>query len=260
MLRVESIPSHYTNNFTTKLFFNHKLFFMRTKIHLLAFLLGITFFLTSENVNAVPTGSDSFREIKTPLYDTCCGPDSLKVVSTNYPVFCVSWQVRIDSICSAPQAFEIRWRSFFSQVWKSKIVTYTSGTTINFCDSVDTCGLHVWQVRTKCNDSTYSNWVSGSKFTMPCDHDGPNSPQILSISPNPANERITINAKNVKPGPAKVSITNIIGKIVYEKMITSKIGNQLREQLSISEWQKGIYFISISMNGVVISRASLIKE
>ena len=155
---------------------------MLTKVHLLAFCSAITFFLSANDVKA---------ETKIPTYDsTCCSPDSLRFISALYPIFCVSWKVPSDSACRVPQGFEIQWKLLSGTIWKNKIVTYTSGTTITFCDSTDSCGIYVWRVRTKCNDSTYSNWVNGNKFTMPCDRD---NVQKLSILPNPASEKITIN-------------------------------------------------------------------
>jgi hypothetical protein len=102
----------------------------------------------------------------------CCAPDSLKVVSINYPVFCVSWKVNPDSSCKTPYGFEVQWRHYpGSFPWTGKIMIYTGGTIINFCDSVDSCGGFQWRVRTICdtlNGGTYSDWVYGNKFSMPC--------------------------------------------------------------------------------------------
>lgn len=225
---------------------------MTTKIHLLAFCSVITFILCTENVKA---------ENKIPTYDsTCCRPDSLRFISANYPIFCVSWKIPSDSMCRAPQGFEIQWKLLSGTIWKTKVVTYTSGTTITFCDSTDSCGLYVWRVRTICNDSTYSDWVNGNKFTMLCDHDIRDNVQNLSISPNPASERITINTRHIKPGQFKISIVNMVGKNVLEKIINTQGDDQLREKLSVSGWQKGIYFVNIFTNGVVISRGSFVKE
>lgn len=228
-----------------------KLYFMITKTRLLAFCSVITLLFFATNVKA---------ENRRNTYDsTCCAPDSLRVVSTNYPVFCVSWNVHIDSTCRTPQAFEIQWKPLFGTIWKSKIVPYTSGTTINFCDSVDTCGTYLWRVRTICDDSTYSDWVDGKKFTIPCDHDGPNNTQYLSISPNPASESITISVKYIRPGPIKISIVNMAGKNVLDKIANAE-SNKFREKISINGWRRGIYFVNILANGVVISRGSFVKE
>ncbi len=224
---------------------------MVTKSRLLAFCLVITFLFFAANAKA--------ESNTTTIDSTCCTPDSLRVISTNYPVFCVSWNVRTDSMCRTPQAFEIQWKPLFGAIWKSKLVPYTFGTTINFCDSVDTCGTYLWRVRTKCDDNTYSDWVDGKKFTFQCDHDGPNNAQNLSISPNPACESITISVKYIRPGPIKISIVNMAGKSVIDKIVN--VGsNQLREKISINGWPRGIYFVNILANGVVISRGSFVTK
>jgi len=113
-------------------------------------------------------------EKRSPLIDStnCCTPDSLRVISVTDSIFCVRWHVKTDSNCTHPQAFEIHWKLRFGSVWKTKTITYTSGNIIDFCDTVD-CGVNIWEVRTKCNDSTYSDWVPGNKFTILC---GPGFP------------------------------------------------------------------------------------
>jgi hypothetical protein len=60
----------------------------------------------------------------------------------------------------------------------------------------------------------------------------------IVVFPNPANEKITINA------PAKmqyISIFNAVGNLVYSKQSASK-----SEIISVSHFNKGIYFVEIS--------------
>lgn len=144
--------------------------------------------------------------ITDPIRDTiCCTPDSLKVVSTNYPVFCVSWIVPSDSSCIIPYGFEIQWRQFpGSFPWYSKIIIYTGGTIINFCDSVSVCGSYQWRVRTICETpggiTTYSDWIYGNKFSMVnCLNKGLNFTEDFKNKQNPANEKSTISSQAVKP-------------------------------------------------------------
>jgi len=118
-------------------------------------------------------GNSNAGEIKTTLIDTsCCPPDSLKVVSKTFPVFCVSWHVASDSNCRVPYGFEIQWRRYVGAgPWSSFIKIYTGGTTENFCTRVDTCTVYQWRVRTICdtlNGGTYSDWVYGNKIIMDC--------------------------------------------------------------------------------------------
>lgn len=134
---------------------------MKTKFQLLVIAITILSFYSS-NANAT---------IKFPVIDsTCCKPDSLKVVSTYFPTFCVSWQISTDSVCQPPYGFEVEWRLFPSAApWNNQTVIYTGGTTVNFCAQVLGCGNYQWRIRTICDTAgvfTYSDWVYGNKFAM----------------------------------------------------------------------------------------------
>jgi hypothetical protein len=225
---------------------------MITKSRFIEFCLVIAFFLCENNVEA--------KDKIPPIDSTCCEPINPHFISASYPVFCVTWKSNSDSTCLAPQGFEIEWKLYGTTLWTDDTVNHPHGNTISFCDSTDTCGLYVWRVRTICNDSTFSSWVDGDKFTMPCPGGRLMTTQNLSISPNPASNKITISGNNIKPGPVKISIVNIAGKSVFEKQIDLQPKNQLREELFINGWQKGIYFVSILANGVVLDRGSFIKE
>lgn len=220
---------------------------MIPKIRLLTACVLTAFLLCNQNVNA---------EIRKPVYDsTCCAPDSLRFVSINCPIFCVSWRVPSDSLCKQPIGFEVQWKLLAGTVWNDKVITYSSGTTITFCDTVAGMGVHVWRVRTICSDSTYSDWVNGNKFNSPCI----GGADRLSISPNPASGNITIRTSLNNSKAARISIVNLAGKNVIEK--TANIHNgQLIEELSVSSLQRGIYFVNILVNGVTINRASFMKQ
>ena len=137
---------------------------MKTNFRLIAICAIITLSLFTGNANA---------NTKILVTDTiCCNPDSLKVVSTNYPVFCVSWRVSADSTCKRPYGFVIQWRPFpGSGPWTEKTMYYFRGTIVTFCDSVPECKTYQWRVRTICvigNVTTYSDWIDGPNFPMIC--------------------------------------------------------------------------------------------
>jgi len=190
---------------------------------------------------------------------TCCTPDSLTVVSTNYPVFCVSWHIPNDSSCKKFAGFVIQWKLLLSNNWDSEFVPYNSGSYISFCDSVHICGVYQWRVRTKCSDSTYSEWKNGNKFGFDCDSIHRAINPNLSISPNPALDNITISIKGMKQGKYKLSIINMNGRNVFDKTVYAQ-SNQLSERVSVGNWQRGIYFVTILVDGAVISRQSFLKE
>ena len=170
------------------------------------------------------TGKVKATEDNPFFYDstTCCTPDSLIPISTNHFQFCVSWHVRTDSGCNTPQGFEVQWRCLSNDVWQSKYIVYTSGTTITFCDTANCCGTHTWRVRTKCNDSTYSDWVFGNKFNIDCTQ--------RPISYNPAFNNINIISKLRKAETPKISsIANIGSQTALKNPMSSKISGPLNE-------------------------------
>lgn len=131
---------------------------MKTKFLSIAFI-AISFLFFNPKANA---------ELRAPVIDTiCCKPDSVKIISTNFPVFCVSWKVSADSSCKSPYGFTVQWRPFpGSGPWTEKIAVYGGGTTIYFCDSVPVCSGYQLRVRTICDsaNTVYSDWVYSNKF------------------------------------------------------------------------------------------------
>jgi hypothetical protein len=204
---------------------------------------------------------------------TCCTPDSLTVVSLNYPVFCVSWHVRTDSGCTTPYGFIVQWKKFIgTDLWKEKIVLYTSGTTVNFCDSIDSCGRWLWRVRTICkidsNNTTYSDWVYGPRFApqpIDCNHDfsrqgtsEKSSTSRFEIVPNPASNRITILTNETMDKKSVISITDAAGMSYYRKQGIAQGGGK-NIPIDISALKPGLYFIRMeTAKGVFIK--SFVKQ
>ena len=223
---------------------------MRSRTLFTTFILLTALLFCNTNVKAgvnAPYGDSS-----------CCTPDSLTVVSTSFPRFCVRWHIPDDSSCKNIQGFQIQWKLLLTHNWDGQFVTYTSGSYIDFCDSVDVCGVYQWRVRIKCNDSTYSDWVYGNKFGFDCG--GARSiTSRLAISPNPASQNITISMKGLQPGKLKITVINMNGRNVFDKTINAQ-QDQLTERIPISDWQRGIYFVSIFADGVSIRKGSFVKE
>ncbi len=225
---------------------------MRIKTHLSVLAFIIAFLLNSNSVNA---------KSDIPVIDSiCCMPDSLMVTSVAYPVFCVRWKVPSDSTCRRSQGFEVQWKRLTDSIWHSQVVIDSSGSYVNFCDSIDTCGVYQVRVRTKCTDSIYSNWTGVKKFLLACEGGRTSRIESLVISPNPASTSIIITAKDIKPGTVKLFVVDIAGRVVIEKIAYSIVKDQLMEKLSVGTLPKGIYFISILSGGSVVKRGSFLKE
>ena len=58
----------------------------------------------------------------------------------------------------------------------------------------------------------------------------------IGIYPNPANEKITINAQNIE----RVSISNVMGQIVYETSV-----NDDKMVIDVNEFPAGMYMIHV---------------
>jgi hypothetical protein len=192
---------------------------------------------------------------------SCCQPDSLRFVSSNYPVFCVQWQYHVDSSCHAPLRFEIQWKPLLGFLWKSKFVTFTGSEIINFCDSVDTCGVYAWRVRTWCNDSTFTDWVNGNKFNITsCNHDGPSIPDRIILSPNPTTSQINVSATGIKAGLVNIYIDDINGKRYLNKTLSFGSEQVLSVSLQISMLPKGFFVLYLFQEGRIFGRAKFLKE
>ncbi len=226
---------------------------MSRRLKIIAFFL-ISFFLV---INETGFARDRNR---LPDSIICCTPDSLNIISTNYPTFCVGWKVAFDSTCLAPMGFELEWKPLFGGFWISEYVPYSSGIYISHCDSVDTCGVYQWRVRTKCNDSTFSDWVYGPKITMNCGHDMALQPSKLRIFPAPASEAVTIITEITGPAIVEILIYDLNGRRFYEKPIRINKKLKLTETIPVNSWPKGTYFINLRQNGIVIRKGSFMKE
>ena len=210
----------------------------------IVFLLSVLFWNQQSSARTYFLPSDS----------TCCMPDSLKVVSLNQPVFCVSWEMPGDS-CERQQGFEIQWRLVGTLIWKTRSINPT-GPVYTYCDTAE-CGKNIWRVRTKCDDSTFSDWAYGS-FTLECNHDGPGERPAVSITPNPASEQVSIIAPQVLSNVVKMEITNSIGRNMLSKNL-NVLKNQFREKVFISGWPIGVYYVSLLTKEGKLIRGSFIK-
>ncbi|MCB9059860.1 MAG: T9SS type A sorting domain-containing protein [Calditrichae bacterium] len=227
---------------------------MKSKLPVLIFGL-LSFLVVTQNTNAKTLTLLALPD------STCCAPDSLEFVSENYPEFCVSWHVSTDSTCKAPIGFEVQWKLQFGFLWHTKTISYSSGSTILFCDTIAGCGTHQWRVRTICYDSSYSDWVDGKKFNVTgCLPEDRIASSGLTLSPNPASTTITLSANLESPGPLQITIVDISGKPVYTKNINTGKLAYFRENISVTGWRKGMYFINIKSNGVFIKPGKFIKE
>jgi len=62
--------------------------------------------------------------------------------------------------------------------------------------------------------------------------------KLFEISPNPSKGYIEISCKKAIQEPAKLTIVNLNGQIILEKILLSE-----KQTLNLTAFEKGIYFI-----------------
>ncbi len=71
---------------------------------------------------------------------------------------------------------------------------------------------------------------------------------VFEVSPNPASTVVNLKYSNSKSTNFKIRVYNVMGKVVFEKNITS---GELSQQISIDveEWARGVYFLKAEIRG-----------
>jgi hypothetical protein len=82
-----------------------------------------------------------------------------------------------------------------------------------------------------------------------------NSSFKLTVSPNPANDIINVNLKNVGTDPNNVIIYNLAGQMVYNSSFTSS-----QFKINVANLNEGIYFIKISNNNTHKIKKFIVKH
>ena len=169
-------------------------FFMKTKFLSIAFIV-----ITCLCFNSKASAKNNLFFTDT----TCCKPDSAKVVSTNFPLFCLSWRVSADSSCKRPYGFTVQWRQFPGNgPWTEKIVIYNGNPTVNFCDRVSICTSYIARVRTICDstNTTFSDWIYFNKFFMTnCSGAKPAGDKISNGKSDSDDHKINTSSSLLKP-------------------------------------------------------------
>lgn len=97
-------------------------------------------------------------------------------------------------------------------------------------------------------DSVWANGVSGFDEQF-------NFAQQFSIYPNPSNDKFNIINYSSAAENCVLKVIDISGKLIEEKLIFQGI----TEPINCSEWQNGIYFVSIS-NSKAVSNFKFVKQ
>ncbi len=80
----------------------------------------------------------------------------------------------------------------------------------------------------------------------------------VKVFPNPATDKINIELENIDDREVQINLLDITGKVVYSKIV-NEIRGDLNEVILVSNYNKGIYFISIKVDGRLINKKILIQ-
>jgi len=101
------------------------------------------------------------------------------------------------------------------------------------------------------NDGEYSIInISKNSFTI-----DKNTLSEISIYPNPASDKISINTANIISGISKFQIFNLLGEVIYS---VSKESSKTTS-IDISQLENGLYFIKVENNGSFVSKKFIKK-
>lgn len=82
---------------------------------------------------------------------------------------------------------------------------------------------------------------------------------VLSVFPNPSEGFFTIDVTNVNESASNsYSIHDITGRLVFSKNL-GKAPSRFTETLNLSDFKTGIYFVTVSLDGVAYTR-KIVKE
>jgi acid phosphatase type 7 len=86
-----------------------------------------------------------------------------------------------------------------------------------------------------------------------------NSPEKISIYPNPARDKVNLQVTGVTGGDAKVEILNSIGQLVYSKELVVE-NRKISEEISLSQLSAGMYIVSLRLGERVENNKILITK
>jgi hypothetical protein len=79
----------------------------------------------------------------------------------------------------------------------------------------------------------------------------------LSVFPNPATERITLTTELGQTQTVSITITDINGRLVFEKR--SQSSGLLSEEIDVSGFNQGVYLLHLTVDGKKESRKIMVQ-
>lgn len=132
-----------------------------------------------------------------------------------------------------------------------KVVVTPFDTYYYGYDTQPTEGVNVYRLKMTLNngDVAYSN-IQTVAYQKLAD---------FSVFPNPSNEEVYVDLKSFENKTIHLSISNLIGKTVFNQTIES--ANRAPHRLDISKLESGTYFIRVETKGkrTVVRKLEVLK-
>jgi len=104
-------------------------------------------------------------------------------------------------------------------------------------------------------DSTYSDWsYSNAVYHILTSIEDVISKEIFSVYPNPTHEQVVVRAEAGVNNT--IQVTDIIGRIVFRSELT--LSGEMT--MNVSDWPKGLYFVSLSDHGMRNKAVKLVVD
>ncbi len=134
-----------------------------------------------------------------------------------------------------------------------------SNPAFNITFALDKGETYFWRVRA-CMESDTSDYSPAWRFTTtpPVGINEYLSSKSIGLYPNPANSQTTLSLSVEKAISVNYSLVDITGKEMESGVLNLNVG-QNSHTFGVSDFPKGIYFISLTNEGSTISRKLIVK-
>ncbi len=134
---------------------------------------------------------------------------------------------------------------------KLYVVGYTKSDSASF-PIVDWTGAYYQPVLYAPN-----GYIAGFDLTpviaVPVEELNSNSIADFNIFPNPSNDYVNIFVNSIQSNNVKLSITNLLGEVLYNEKISNQ-KSSIQRQISMKSYSDGMYIISITLDNKIYSK------
>lgn len=193
-------------------------------------------------------GQNSFTTSTVPI--ACAIPTDLVVSNITNNSADVSWTQYVSA-----DTFLIRYsvNGTTNYLWKKIPGTGGNGTTLTGLSPTTT---YQWQVRSVCIANPLSSYSAPSVFGTPLRVRKPDDDKnLISVYPNPAIDKITVNVETTLDGDQNKSmyLFDLAGRLVYEKEIKIVSGKNVFE-VDLEFLSSGMYVLKVGEENILVNK------